>query len=147
VRGPWRIRAATNGDAGRLAAMATQLGYATEPGAVEERLPQLLGSPDAALLVAADADDVAIGWLHVELKPSLLSPLAAQVMALVVDEAWRSGGVGADLLDRSEAWARQRGCSEMLVSTRISRERAHGFYRRQGYELRKTNHWFSKELA
>lgn len=127
--------------------MATQLGYATEPAAVEERLPAVLDASDARLLVAVDADDAAIGWLHVELKPSLLSPLAAQVMALVVDEAWRSGGIGADLLDVAEAWAREQGCAEILVSTRITRERAHGFYRRQGYDLRKTNHWFSKALA
>lgn len=127
--------------------MATQLGYATEPAAVAQRLPMVLGAADARLLVAVDVDDAAIGWLHVALKPSLLSPLAAQVMALVVDEAWRSGGVGADLLDAAEAWAREHGCAEMLVSTRITRERAHGFYRRHGYDLRKTNHYFSKGLA
>lgn len=142
-----RLRRARPSDALRLARLAAQLGYPVEVGEVPPRLAAILEKPDADLLVAADETDVAIGWLQVELKQSLLSPLAAQVMALVVDERHRSIGVGAALLDAAEAWAREHGCGEMLVATRVTRERAHGFYRRHGYELLKTSHVFSKLLA
>jgi len=147
VIGTWHIRAATDADVPRLADMAGQLGYEADPDDVRERLPQILADPAAGLLVASDDAGRAIGWLHVELKHSLLSALAAQITGLVVDEAWRSSGVGAELVARAEAWAAERGCQEMLVATRISRERAHGFYRREGYELLKTSYIFSKRLA
>ena len=97
--------------------------------------------------MAEDSGGGVIGWIHVELKRSLLSPLAAQVMGLVVSEAHRSRGIGAALLERAEGWAAERGCELVLVGTRVTRERAHGFYRRQGYRLLKTSHFFEKELT
>ncbi|HEX6127847.1 MAG TPA: GNAT family N-acetyltransferase [Candidatus Limnocylindria bacterium] len=141
------IRPATADDADRLSELATQLGYPTTPSELAMRVRALAALPDAAILVATDADDRPIGWIHVGLKPSLLAPLSAQVMGLVVDEARRGVGIGAQLLNRAEAWATDRGCGELLVATRVTRERAHRFYRRHGYELLKTSHIFHKELV
>lgn len=129
-----------------MVAQAAQLGYAVTADELRERLAQLRSGTDAAVLVATDADDRAVGWIHVELKRTLLAPLGAQVMALVVDEGQRGAGVGAELLGAGEAWALEQGCHRMLVATRITRERAHGFYRREGYELDKTSHVFEKEI-
>lgn len=143
----YAIRPATADDAARLAELATQLGYPTTPSELAMRLRALGAPSDTAILVATDADDRPIGWIHVELKPSLLAPLSAQVMGLVVDEARRGAGIGAELLNRAESWATDRGCGELLVATRVTRERAHRFYRRQGYELLKTSHVFHKELV
>lgn len=114
---------------------------------IRDRLPAIQARPEAELLVAQDAAGLANGWLHVELKHSLLSPPAAQVMGLVVAEEQRSRGVGAALLGAAERWATDRGCALMLVATRVTRERAHGFYRRHGYRLLKTSHFFEKELT
>lgn len=141
------IRPARPDDAAALAELATQLGYPTSAEELAERLPSVTSHAEAAVLVASDGQDRPLGWLHVELKRSLVAPLAAQVMGLVVDERHRSAGVGAELLNRAEAWAAARGSRELLVATRVTRERAHRFYRRQGYELLKTSHIFHKELA
>jgi GNAT superfamily N-acetyltransferase len=140
------VRPARPDDAGVLADLATQLGYPSSPSELAERLPHVLEAADAAVLVATDADDRPIGWLHVELKRSLVAPLAAQVMGLVVDEGARGRGVGAELLRRAEQWAAARGCHALLVATRVTREDAHRFYRREGYRLLKTSHVFEKEL-
>jgi len=35
----------------------------------------------------------------------------------------------------------------MLVGTRVTRQRAHRFYEREGYAVAKTSHFFEKELA
>jgi GNAT superfamily N-acetyltransferase len=134
-------------DAQALADLATQLGYPSTPEELVERLPHVMDAADAELLVVTDIRDRPIGWLHVELKRSLVAPLAAQVMGLVVDERQRSAGVGAELLSRAEAWAAARGCAELLVATRVTRERAHRFYRRHGYDLLKTSHVFRKGLV
>ena len=133
-------------DAQALADLATQLGYPSTPQELVERLPHVLEAADSALLVATDSRDRPIGWLHVELKRSLVSPLAAQVMGLVVDERRRSAGIGAELLRRAEEWARGRGCRTLLVPTRVTRDDAHRFYRREGYRRLKTSHVFEKEL-
>lgn len=139
------VRPARTEDAPALAGLAGQLGYPTSTEEVTARLPEVAANPEALILVAGDGGEVQ-GWIHVELKRSLLAPLAAQVMGLVVDERWRNAGIGAALLAAGEAWARQRGCLSMLVGTRVTRERAHRFYRRAGYDLLKTSHFFEKRL-
>jgi GNAT superfamily N-acetyltransferase len=139
------VRPARTEDAPALAVLAGQLGYPTSSEELSLRLPEVAANPDAVILVAGERDDVQ-GWIHVELKRSLLTPLAAQVMGLVVDERRRSEGIGAALLAAGEAWARERGCRSMLVGTRVTRERAHRFYRRAGYDLLKTSHFFEKGL-
>ena len=139
------VRSARSEDAPALAILAGQLGYPASCEELSARLPEVAANPDAMILVAGESDDVQ-GWIHVELKRSLLAPLAAQVMALVVDERRRREGIGAALLAAGEAWARERGCHSMLVGTRVTREHAHRFYRREGYDLLKTSHFFEKGL-
>jgi GNAT superfamily N-acetyltransferase len=68
-------------------------------------------------------------------------------MALVVADGSRNRGVGRDLLVAAEQWASDRGCERLMVATRITREDAHRFYRREGYELDKTSHIFEKPLT
>jgi GNAT superfamily N-acetyltransferase len=65
---------------------------------------------------------------------------------LVVDEAVRSRGAGARLLDAAEAWARERGCAEMRVQSNVVRERAHTFYERHGYATIKAQYKLLKPL-
>jgi GNAT superfamily N-acetyltransferase len=102
---------------------------------------------DAAVLVAAEADDRPVGWIHVEVRHTLVAPLAAQIMGLVVDDTARSRGIGRELLHSAEAWAAARACRRMLVGTRVTRERAHRFYQREGYAVEKTSYFFGKKLG
>jgi GNAT superfamily N-acetyltransferase len=148
TQAPPVVRAVRAGDAPALADLAGQLGYPTDADELASRLPGVVENGDAILLVVADGSDrdTIHGWIHVELKRSLLAPLAAQVMGLVVDERRRSQGFGATLLEAGERWAREHGCHSMLVGTRVTRERAHRFYRRAGYDLLKTSHFFEKAL-
>jgi GNAT superfamily N-acetyltransferase len=134
-------------DASTLAALSGQLGYPVEAGVLGDRLAAVAPNDDAAVLVATDADDRPIGWVHVELKRTLVAPLTAQIMGLVVDEEARNGGIGAALLERAEAWAASRGCRHMLVGSRVTRERAHQFYLRAGYAIAKTSFFFEKRLV
>ena len=130
-----------------LAELSTQLGYPTTAAELEARLAAVASNDHAAVLVAtADATDRPIGWVHVELKRTLVAPLTAQIMGLVVDAEARGGGIGRELLLAAEAWAARRGCRQMVVGTRITRERAHRFYSREGYSLQKTSHFLEKRL-
>jgi GNAT superfamily N-acetyltransferase len=132
-------------DAPALAAMAGELGY---PTTAEELLGRLaaLHPTDAAVIVATDAADLPIGWCHVEMRRTLVEPQNALVVGLVIGEGHRSGGIGAALLDAAERWARARGCRHLVVATRITRERAHRFYAREGFTVNKTSYFLTKAL-
>ena len=141
------IRAPRDDDLGAIADQAGQLGYPVDPEELRRRLAAVTASEAAAVLVATDAQDRPIGWLHVELKRTLVAPLTAQIMALVVDEEARGEGVGRELVAAADAWAGARGCERLMVATRVTRERAHRFYLREGFSLDKTSHIFEKPLG
>jgi GNAT superfamily N-acetyltransferase len=140
------IRPPRSGDAAALAALAEQLGYPVSADELERRMAAVAENDHAAVLVAGDAGDRPVGWVHVELKRTLVAPLTAQIMGLVVDTAFRGGGIGRELLTAAEAWAQSRGCDRMLVGTRVTRERAHRFYAREGYTVQKTSYFLEKSL-
>jgi GNAT superfamily N-acetyltransferase len=140
-----RVRPPLPSDAPALAALAGELGYPTDAQAMLGRLAALHAT-DAAVMVATDANDTPTGWCHVELHRSLVEPLSALILGLVVAEGHRSEGIGAQLLAAAERWARARGCRRLLVATRITRERAHRFYAREGYEVAKTSYFLTKAL-
>ena len=140
-----RIRPPLPGDAPALAALAGELGYPTSAESLLGRLASLHPT-DAAVLVSTDADDVPTGWCHVEMHRTLVEPTSALIVGLVIGEGHRSAGIGAELLAAAEAWARARGCRRLVVATRITRERAHRFYAREGYEVSKTSYFLTKAL-
>ena len=140
------IRPPCDADAPSLADLSGQLGYPVAAEEMRERMATVATNDHAVVLVATDAADRPIGWVHVELKRTLVAPLTAQVMGLVVDEAVRSAGIGKELLAAAEAWALARGRHRMVVGTRITRERAHRFYQREGYAMQKTSYYFEKAI-
>ena len=142
-----RIRPMTAADAPHIADLSTQLGYPSTAMETAERLAMLEERTDQHAALVADDDGRAVGWAHVELVTSLLSGLKANIGGLVIDEAHRSSGIGAALLGAAEAWARERGADTMVVRSRVTRERAHRFYEREGYALAKTSHVFEKRLV
>jgi GNAT superfamily N-acetyltransferase len=142
-----RIRPMTAADASLVADLTTQLGYPTSSGASAERISILLARPDDHAALIAEEAARAIGWVHVAIYTSLESGRVATIGGLVVGEGHRSGGVGAELLAAAETWARENGASKMVVRSRVTRERAHRFYLREGYRLLKTSHVFEKRLV
>jgi GNAT superfamily N-acetyltransferase len=140
------VRPPRSQDAAALAELSGQLGYPATTEQLEARLAAVSGNDHAAVMVATDATDRPIGWVHVELNRTLVAPLTAQIMGLVVDAEARSAGIGRELLRAAETWAAERGCQRVVVGTRVTRERAHRFYAREGYALQKTSHFFEKAL-
>lgn len=141
-----RVRPATAGDAERIAILSGQLGYASTEEQVRQRLRRLEGNSEHAALVAEAPGGEVVGWLHVHLAHTLELDTQAEISGLVVDESWRSRGVGAVMMERAEQWARKKGCKMIRLRTNVIRERAHAFYERLGYELWKTQKVFCKPL-
>jgi GNAT superfamily N-acetyltransferase len=141
-----KIRRAKQVDAERIAELSGQLGYPTTNKEMASRLKRALRARDGACFVADTADDGVIGWIHLSVTPLLEVERRSEVNGLVVDEKARSRGAGRKLLEAGEKWARKMGCTGMSVRSNVLRERAHGFYLREGYEHYKTQKAFRKAL-
>lgn len=140
------IRPARPGDAPELAALAGELGYPSTTAELAGRLTPLLADPAQAVLVAVDADDRAVGWTHVVVRRQLDSDDWVEVAGLVVTAAQRGAGTGAALLAAAERWAVARGLPLVQLRSNVVRERAHRFYRRQGYEPVKSQVLFRRRV-
>ena len=110
------------------------------------RLREVIEDKDAACFVAESREGGVIGWIHVSTTPLLEVERRAEVNGLVADERVRSQGAGGLLLAAGEKWARGKRCRSMSVRSNVLRERAHGFYLRNGYEHYKTQKAFRKKL-
>jgi len=141
-----KIRKAKQGDAARIAVLSGQLGYPTTAKQMAARLKTALRHKNGACFVAESNENGIVGWVHVSVTPLLEVERRAEVNGLVVDENARSSGAGASLLEAAEKWARGKRCKSMSVRSNVLRERAHGFYLRNGYEHYKTQKAFRKGL-
>jgi GNAT superfamily N-acetyltransferase len=140
------VRRARSTDAARIAALSGQLGYPTSEKQMKARLAEALKDKDGACFVAELREGGLLGWIHVSTTPLLEVERRAEVNGLVVEEKARSRGAGAVLLLAAEKWARGKRCRSMSVRSNVLRERAHGFYLRNGYEHYKTQKAFQKGL-
>ena len=139
------VRPACLDDAPAIAALSGMFGYEADVEAHAERLAQLLSRPEHTVWVA-DEEGRVVGWLHAMLRLSLESPSYVEIGGLVVDKRERSRGIGVQLVRTAERWALERGIREMRVRSNVIRERAHAFYRRDGYRPIKLQQVFAKTL-
>jgi GNAT superfamily N-acetyltransferase len=139
------IRPIRTEDATAAAMLCTQLGYPTDEAAVLARMQQIAGDAHRAVLVAC-VDDAVVGWIDLSMEYHLQSEPAALIGGLVVADAARNRGIGRQLCQAAEDWARARGVARMRVRSNAIRERAHAFYLRDGYARVKTSAVFEKNL-
>jgi GNAT superfamily N-acetyltransferase len=134
-------------DAPRVADLTTQLGYPATPDEISTRFSTIDGRAETVVLVATDDSDAAIGWIQVGGVAALAESDVSMIAGLVVGDGHQSGGIGTELLDAAEAWAREYGARTMSVRSRSERTRAHRFYETHGYRQIKLSHVFTKPLS
>jgi GNAT superfamily N-acetyltransferase len=139
------IRSIEAQDAKAAAVLCSQLGYPTDAAAVLSRMQQIAGDPNRAVLVAC-VDGEIVGWIDLSIEYHLQSEPAALIGGLVVSDTARNQGIGRQLCEAAEAWARGRGMGRTRVRSNAIRERAHAFYLRDGYRRVKTSAVFEKTL-
>ena len=130
-----------------MADLAGQLGYPCTPDEVRKRLVEMQAPNQYAVYVAEISKEEIAGWIGVYLFRSVELEKYAEISGLVVSEEARSRGVGKVLLEAAEEWARGTGCTVLSVRSNVKRERAHGFYEKNGYEWTKTQKTFCKNLS
>jgi GNAT superfamily N-acetyltransferase len=139
------IREAQPQDYPRIAELAGQLSYPSSAEEIATRLEDMNRSSDHSVFVAA-LDGKVAGWLGVYVCRMVEAEARAEVSGLVVDQRFRSQGIGRHLLARAERWAREKGCGVIGLRSNVIRDRAHAFYERQGYKHEKTQKAFRKDL-
>jgi len=128
-----RVRTVLAGDAAEIAALITLLGYPCTPDEAADRLRVAATEHDQALLVA-DRNGELCGMLGLDLMYYLpLGARTCRITALVVATAHQGEGVGRELLQSAETWARRAGATRIEVTSAAHRNEAHAFYRACGY--------------
>jgi GNAT superfamily N-acetyltransferase len=141
-----RIRKAKLEDASSLAILSNQLGYPTSASEIIKRLLEIQRMKDEELFVAASLDKNILGWVHVLISYRLVVDPFAELGGLVVTDGYRGQGIGKLLLTKAEEWARERGLDIFRIRARSTREGAHHFYSKMGYQLWKDQKVFEKQL-
>jgi N-acetylglutamate synthase-like GNAT family acetyltransferase len=130
------IREADAGDADAIAVLLGELGYPTPMESVPARLAGMAADGNQWTLVA-EVDGQVVGMATIVVRHVInRDEPFGRLASVVVLEEWRSNGIGAALLARTEEICRAAGCSAVEVTSAPHRTRAHDFYRRLGFEER-----------
>jgi GNAT superfamily N-acetyltransferase len=133
-----KIRPARLEDASFIAALARELGYPVEGGAVRERLQWILARDDQRVVVAELPDGSVCAWLQAHSSHALVSGLRVEIVGLVVSEGMRRRGVGRSLVAQAEVWAAEISADTVDVRSNAKRVESHSFYPSLGFLPAKT---------
>lgn len=111
----------------------------TEPGAMQDVLAVSMRKPDSIVFLDSEGQGMILGTIV---------PFIYGSMQTAVELAWwvnpeaRKTGLGRDLMDKFESWARIMGCGAVIM---VSLDDDIGnYYVKRGYELRERT--YMKEL-
>jgi len=121
---------------GAFERLIPQLSRSSPPPTADE-LVAIVESPACHLLVAT-IDGVTVGSLTLVVFP-IPTATRAWIEDVVVDDAARGRGVGAELNRRAMALAGELGAKTVDLTSRPSREAANRLYQRLGFVARGTN--------
>jgi GNAT superfamily N-acetyltransferase len=115
------------------------VGRRPERSILETEVRALLDDPEGGSVLIAEADGDVVGVLSASWQRAIHVPgIFATIQDLWVDEAWRSRGVGAELVEAIASQARARGVSRLEVGlpreTFAAIASTESFYRRNGFE-------------
>jgi len=128
------IRKARISDGNTIITLLDQLGYPQTNFFINEKIERLLECPDAQLLVYELAGQVA-AFISLHFIPQIaLEGDFARISYFAVDSAYRSQGIGHEMLDFCFELARERKCDRFEVHSHTRRTGAHRFYLREGFE-------------
>lgn len=140
------IREARSNDASAIAALSSTLGYPAQVEIMQARLDKMLSRADQLVALAEDEHHVVCGWLTAHAFDTLASGFRVQITGLVVSDQHRRMGIGRQLVERAEVWAKSLHAEAVVVFSNIKRTESHSFYPAVGYTNTKTEAVYRKAL-
>jgi GNAT superfamily N-acetyltransferase len=138
------VREAGAGDVRAVVAAVESLlvelgGRKPSPAEMEAEVQALLDDPQSGSVLVAEADGEIVGVLTASWQRASHVPgIYATIQDLWVEAAWRSHGVGAELVEAIASQARSRGVSRLEVGlpreTFAAIASTQSFYERNGFE-------------
>ncbi len=94
----------------------------------------------------AEIDNKILGFIGLHLQKFLHHcSEVAEIAELIVHPQYRNKNIGLILLNEAEKIAIENKCHDIELSSNMKRERAHNFYKKNGYF--DTHYKFSKKLS
>ena len=128
------IREAVVEDADALAILLSQLGYPQDTPFVTRKLAEFDERTSAKVFVAEQEGSV-VGFLSFDSEPAFhREGRIGTITSMCVLEGFRSEGIGHQLIEHAEAFAKEAGCVRIAAASGIQRHKTHNFYKNLGYE-------------
>ena len=125
------IRECTAEDVPGITRLSHQLGYAISEEQTLQNINALLQSDNNKVYVAVD--EKVIGWIGLAYTVSVESPPICLINGLIVDENYRSKGIGKMLIEKAKEWSRNKGVDKLRLRCNAKRTEAHRFYINAGF--------------
>ena len=132
------VRALERRDYKELALLMEELGYPATPEEIKERFDKLDDHPDYISLVAV-LNGMVVGFSGMcRMHYFEMNGMYVRILSFIVSSAVRKQGVGSILLEASEKWAVEHGCTGIVLNSgnRPERQAAHAFYTANGYQVK-----------
>lgn len=127
------LRAAAPEDVSLIKKLVGQLGYT---GLTDEQIVEKIRgySGGRYALLVGEHEGTGIGFIALHWFDILHSPgLLGRITAFCIDEAHRSKGFGAQMLEEAEKFLVSQGCTKLEVTSNERRTESHQFYLKKGY--------------
>lgn len=145
------VRPLVEKDLGEWFRLRNQLWDETTEEDHKEEMLDILGHTDSQLVLVADLGDGRLaGFLEASIRPFVEDCQTDHVGYLegwFVDAKFRRQGIGRDLVQAAESWARGKGCTEMASDAEIGNEASISAHAQLGYEETSRLVHLRKELS
>ena len=108
----------------------------------EDELIKILEDPSRKIYVAADEDDILMGYAFCEFHKqpdsvNLIPFTSIYIDDLCVDECYRGQHIGENLFSHIRTEAKRLGCYEITLNVWRGNETAERFYEKMGFQIQK----------
>lgn len=127
-----KFRFARGEDSTSIANLLSELGYQADEKIISKRLFKIK-ERDGQVIVAENQNEL-LGCVHVFIDLRLTEGEVGEIVSLVVKSESRGQGIGKQLMDEAKRWLKDNNCTKIRIRVNSIRERAHQFYKRQGFD-------------
>jgi len=139
------VRQISQEDAATITSLCQQLGYSLTRQQILQNIISVLASKDHDAFVAVHRSKV-VGWIGVAQTIMIESLSFCEINGLVIDENYRSKGIGKLLVEKAKLWAMEKGRDTVRLRCNVKRTEAHLFYRHLGFRETKQQTNFEMTL-
>lgn len=137
------IRSYSAADVGDMVSLMSDLGYPSSSDDLTARIQKM--PPDLYHTLVAEVSGEVVGFIGLLILPLYDNDKSlGWILALSVGSRHRRQGIGRSLIHAAEGFFRERGVTDIRLSSGIDRSDAHHFYEALGYS--KTGYRFKKRI-